>query len=138
LEDAVVIRSGRRGDRRRHVLFLAALHAGWPRVRPDQLYILHPLVVCDKRAKYVGILRQSRREGKKKWEHVPPSCSVATRGRHGDRSPVLVLSNFFLSPHSGKTDLSKHSQQKKRTRLGSPPEIGHVRLLAAGLHIISA
>jgi len=36
-----------------------------PRRHQDALYIMYSLVLCDKRAQYVGILRQSGKEGKK-------------------------------------------------------------------------
>ena len=52
---------------------------------------------------------------------------------------AMIKANFpFLFRRSGKGDVGERSPQKKRTRPGSPPESGHVRLLAAGLHIVSA
>jgi hypothetical protein len=35
---------------------------------------MYPLAICDKPAKYVGIVRQSCKERKKKWTNIPPSC----------------------------------------------------------------
>jgi hypothetical protein len=77
---------GHRGHRCRHAHCLAALRVACPHVRQDEPYTMYPLAICDNLAKHVGILRQSCRERKKTWEHVPPSCRVATRGRRGDRS----------------------------------------------------
>ena len=51
---------------------------------PRRMYIMYPLVIWDNLAKHVGILRQLCKERKKQWEHVPPSCGVATSGRRGD------------------------------------------------------
>jgi hypothetical protein len=78
---------GRRGHHRRPALFHVALRVECPRVDHDERYIMYPLAICDKRAQYVGILRQSCKERKKKWSNVPPSCRVATRGRRSDQSP---------------------------------------------------
>ena len=64
-------------------LFPRGLHssvvrrAGQASGEPDSIeWTIHhvPLVICDKRAKYVGILRQLCKERKKQWENVPPSC----------------------------------------------------------------
>ena len=41
---------------------------------PGQMILVYRIVIYDKRAKYVGILRQSCKERTKTWKKVPPSC----------------------------------------------------------------
>ena len=65
---------GRRGYRRRAARFLAASPRRMATWTPGPtLHDVSP-AVCDKRAQYVGILRPSCKEGKKKGAKVPPSC----------------------------------------------------------------
>ena len=78
--------SGSRGHRCRPALCRTARRIAGPRVDQDPLYILSPRVICDKRAKPVGILRQLCKKRPKNWENGLPSCGVAQGGRHGDRS----------------------------------------------------
>ena len=54
-----------------------------------QWYSRAPRAVCDKRAPYVGIVRESCKERTKTEKKVLPSCGGATRGRRSDRSQVL-------------------------------------------------